>query len=126
MNRKIVAVDDNLRSKETEKFATSIVIFAKTMSDLMNSSPPIWKFISTPKWKEFKRTCDEFFNFINSYIKEAEKDKDKDNNSVIKYLHDNKDKYGLSDDDINSVGAELFLGGIETVDLIKNYLNLNL
>lgn len=44
---------------------------------------------------------------------------------MIKYLDDNKTKYDLTDDDISSVAAELFLGGIETVieKLFWNYFS---
>ena len=64
LNRKIIAVDDRFRTRETENFAVSITVFAKTMSDLMSSSTPLWKFVSTKKWREFKRTCDEFFKLL--------------------------------------------------------------
>lgn len=70
LNQKIIAVDDRFRTQETEKFAFSITVFAKTMSDLMSSSTPLWKFVSTRKWREFKRTCDEFFKLLfNLYSK---------------------------------------------------------
>ena len=144
--KKIVAVDERASTKETQEFVHVLHDFVLKMSALM-SSVPIWKYVSTKKWKDFENTTDKFlkfdsrcereyflvnffisfFNpsfyfffylsFIGGYIQEAFRNIDSEelNNSVVKYMIENKEKYHITDEDIQSTLSELFTGGIETV-----------
>lgn len=42
-------------------------------------------------------------------------------NSVVKYLYDHKNKYDITDDDIQSSVAEFFTGGVETVSTTMHF-----
>ena len=58
--KKISAVDDQVSSKETNEFVETLDHFVLTMSRLMVSTP-IWKYVATKQWTEFKNTADKFF-----------------------------------------------------------------
>lgn len=60
--KKIVAVDDRVSTKETKEFIEVLHEFVFRMSRLMGSSP-IWKYVSTKKWREFVNTTDRFIKW---------------------------------------------------------------
>lgn len=57
------------------------------------------------------------YSFVNGYVEDALNDIDSEQRkgSVVKYMIENKEKYNITIEDIQSTLYELFTGGVESV-----------